>query len=144
VAIKKVDYEELIKFLKDNILSRFGVIENFITDNGLIFIGSKFTEFCGEFGIVMAQSSKYYPQGNGLAKSTNNTCIQILNKIVDKNQRNWNLKLIDALWASRMTPKDNTGMCLYTLVYGKEEKNTIILEMNALTFVVNTEGAEYF
>jgi hypothetical protein len=144
VALKKVDFEELIKFLKDNILSRFGVPEKFITDNGSIFIGSIFTEFCGEYVIVMGQSSNYYPQGNGLAESTNNTLIRMLKKIVDKNQRNWHLKLIDALWESRVTPKYSTGMSLYTLVYGKEGKMTIILELNALTFVVNTEDAEYF
>jgi hypothetical protein len=43
MALKKVDFEELIKFLKDNILSIFGVPKKFITDNGSIFIGSKFT-----------------------------------------------------------------------------------------------------
>jgi hypothetical protein len=53
VALKRVDTEELIKFLKHNILSRFGVPEKFITDNGSIFIGSKFTKFGGEYGIVM-------------------------------------------------------------------------------------------
>jgi hypothetical protein len=56
MALKKVDSKELIKFLKDNILSRFDVPKKFITDNGSIFIGSKFTEFCGEYGIVMGQS----------------------------------------------------------------------------------------
>jgi hypothetical protein len=43
IALKRVDSEELIKIIKDNILSRFGVPEKFITDNGSIFIGSKFT-----------------------------------------------------------------------------------------------------
>jgi hypothetical protein len=43
VALKKVDSEELIKFLKDNIFSRFTVLEKFIIDNGSILIGSKFT-----------------------------------------------------------------------------------------------------
>jgi hypothetical protein len=45
VTLKKVDDEEIIKFLKDNILSRFGVLDKFITENGSIFIGSKFTDF---------------------------------------------------------------------------------------------------
>jgi hypothetical protein len=39
VVLKKVDAEELIKFLKDNSLSRFGVPNKRITDNGSIFIG---------------------------------------------------------------------------------------------------------
>ena len=43
VALKKDDSKELINFLKYNILSRFDVPEKFITDNGSIFIGSKFT-----------------------------------------------------------------------------------------------------
>jgi hypothetical protein len=68
--------------------------------------------------------------------------VQILKKIVDGNQRNWHLKLTEALWASRTTPKDSTGMTLYLLVYGKEEKMPINLELNALIFMVNTEDTE--
>ena len=110
MALKRVDSKELIKFLKDNILSRFGVLEKFITNNGSIFIGSKFTEFCGEYEIFMGHSSNYYPQGNGLAESINKTLIQILKKTIDENQRNWHLKLTDALWVNKMIMKDNTGM----------------------------------
>jgi hypothetical protein len=85
VALKKADAEELIRFLKENIFSRFGVPNKFIIENGSIFIGSKFTEFYGKYRIIMGQSSNYYPQGNGLAESTNKTLVQILKKIVDNN-----------------------------------------------------------
>jgi hypothetical protein len=50
--------------------------------------------------------------------------------------------LVDALWARRTTLKDNTGMSFYTSVYGKEVKMPISLELNALTFVVNTDDEE--
>jgi len=82
----------------------------------------------------MVQSSNYYPQVNGLVESTNKT--------IDKNQMNWHLKLTDALWESRTTPKDSTGMSPYTLVYGKELKIPISLTLNALTYKVNTEDTE--
>jgi hypothetical protein len=97
--------------------------------------------FVENMGLLWGLSSNYYPQGNGLAESTNKTLIQILKKTIDKNQKNWHLKLTDALWASKMTLKDSTGMSLYMLVYGKEEKMPISLELNALTCVVNTEDA---
>jgi transposase InsO family protein len=139
VELKKVDFEDLIKFLKDNILSRFSFPDKFITDNGSIFIGSKFTEFCREYGIIMGQPSNYYPQGNGLVESTNKTLVQILKKTIDRNQTNWHLKLTDALWESKTTPKDSIGMSPYTLVYGKEVKMPISLKLNALTYVVNTK-----
>jgi hypothetical protein len=74
----------------------------------------------------------YYPQGNGLAESTNKTLVQILKKIVDGNQRNWHLKLTEALWASRKTMKDSTGMNPYLLVYGKEAKMSICWIMLSL------------
>ena len=61
VVLKNVDVEELIKFLKDNILLRFGVPDKFITENGSIFIGSKFMKFCRKYGIIMVQSLNYYP-----------------------------------------------------------------------------------
>jgi hypothetical protein len=62
--------------------------------------------------------------------------------MIDLNQRNWHLKLIDALWESRLTPKDSTGISPYTLVYGKEARMPINLELNALTYVVNIEDVE--
>lgn len=46
VALKKVDAEELIRFLKENFMSLFCVPNKFITRNDLIFIGSKVTDFC--------------------------------------------------------------------------------------------------
>jgi hypothetical protein len=65
-----------------------------------------------------------------------------LKKTIDKNQRNWHLNFTDALWERRTTPKYNTKMSLYTLVYGKEEKMPIRLELNAFTFVVNIEDTK--
>jgi hypothetical protein len=47
-----------------------------------------------------------------------------------------------ALWSSRTTPKDSNGMTLYLLVYGKEEKMSINLELNALISMVNIEYME--
>jgi hypothetical protein len=55
-GIEIVDLEQLIQFMEENIMSRFGVPENLITNNGSIFVGSKFTAFCGKFGILMGQS----------------------------------------------------------------------------------------
>jgi hypothetical protein len=116
IPLRKVYSEKLIKFLKDNILSIFEFREKFITDNGSIFIGSKFTKFYREFSILMGQSSNYYPQGNGLVEFTNKTLVQILKKTIDQNKTYWHLKLTDALWVKKLTPKDRIGTSPYSLV----------------------------
>jgi hypothetical protein len=141
-ALKKVDDEELIGFLKENIMSRFFVPDKFITENYFILIGSKFTKFFTHYGIIMGQCLDYYPQGNGLAESTKRTLVYILKKIVDGSQRNWHLKLTKELWESRTTPKDSFEMNLYLLFYGKEANMPINLEINTLISMVNTEHME--
>ena len=65
-------------------------------------------------------STNYYPQGNGLAESTNKNLIRILKKTVIENQRGWHIALPNALWADRVTPNNYLGVSPYTLVYGKE------------------------
>lgn len=50
-TLRNAYFDHLIHFLKENILYRFGVPKKFITDNGSIFVGSKFTNFCGEFNL---------------------------------------------------------------------------------------------
>jgi hypothetical protein len=45
IALKEANIEYLIQFLQENILSRFSVPENFITNNGSIFINLNFTTF---------------------------------------------------------------------------------------------------
>jgi hypothetical protein len=75
VSLRNIDSKQLILFLKDISLSRFGVLEKFITYNGSILIGYKFINFCGEYGIIMGQSSNCYPQRNSLDESKNKTLI---------------------------------------------------------------------
>lgn len=45
--------KELILFFEENIFFRFGIPKKFIIDIGSIFVGSKFTSFCGEYGVTM-------------------------------------------------------------------------------------------
>ena len=58
-----------------------------------------------------------------MVESTNKTLIQVLKKIIAENQRNWHKRLIDALWASKITPMGSTRESPYTLVYRKEAYN---------------------
>jgi transposase InsO family protein len=87
IVLKEANTEHLIQFLQENSLTSFGVLKKFIIDNGPIFTSSKFTSFCGKNGIVMGQSSNYYPQGNGLVESTNKSMVYIFKKIVVTNRR---------------------------------------------------------
>jgi len=66
--------------------------------------------------------------------------IQDLKTIIVTNQRNWHIKLIEDLWESVLTLKERIGHTPYTLVYGKEARLPLHLELNA--FVVATENED--
>jgi hypothetical protein len=78
------------------------------------------TEFSLDKGIIIKYSANYYPQGNGVAESTNKNLVRILKKIVTDNQINWHNQLHNALWVDRVTPKESIGNSPYFLVYGQE------------------------
>jgi hypothetical protein len=54
----------VIKFLEENILSRFGCPEKNITDNALAFKSLAMTDFCQKYNIILGHSTTHYPQGN--------------------------------------------------------------------------------
>ncbi|KAH9289484.1 hypothetical protein KI387_033601, partial [Taxus chinensis] len=93
----------------------FGVPATIISDNALAFLGAKITDWAVKHGIYLSSSSNYYPQGNGLAESTNKNLLRIIRRTLKDNQRAWHLMLNSALWADRVTPKRSVGNSPYKL-----------------------------
>lgn len=98
----------------------------------MAFVGSKVTKWALKNDIVLNTSSNYYPQGNGLAESTNKNLIRIIKRALQENQRDWHSKLKSSLWFDRITPKKFIGNSPYMLVYGKEARLPISTEFPAL------------
>jgi hypothetical protein len=110
----------MASFLESHIITRFEIPESLVFDNAKDFSSLKLTEFSLEQNIKVKYSTNYYPQGNGLADSTNKNLIKILKKIVNDHQINWHLALQKALWVGRVTPKSSIGNSPFFLVYGQE------------------------
>jgi len=70
----------IMQFLETNILSKFGCPEKIITDNAVAFKSKRMTNFCHKYHITLGHSTAYYPQGNGLAESSNKSLINIIKK----------------------------------------------------------------
>ena len=66
----------VIKFMEENIISRFGCPAKIVTDNARAFKSAKFVNFCQQYNIALKYSIAYYPQGNGLAESSNKTLVR--------------------------------------------------------------------
>ena len=86
------------------------------TDNAKDFCKCEMTEFCVDHGIVLSHSSNYYPQGNGLAESSNKNLIKLLKRMVGENKTSWDTRLKYALWEDRTTVKSITRKSPFELV----------------------------
>ena len=93
------DHKTVIKFLKENILSRFGIPRAMISDGGTHFYNKPFESLMKKYGITHKVATPYHPQTSGQVELANREIKQILEKTVNPNRKDWSLRLNDALWA---------------------------------------------
>ncbi|CAL2258216.1 unnamed protein product [Prunus armeniaca] len=98
--VKSTTSQEIITFIEEQIIQRFGIPESITTNRGSSFIYGKMLDMVEAFKFKLLQSTPYYAQANGQAES--------------------NDKLSETLWAYRTSKKDSTGMTPYALTYGHD------------------------
>eukprot|EP00253_Pinus_taeda_P001617 PITA_01617 len=120
IPLKTTNSEAIIEFIDQFIITRFGVLNALVFYNASYFSGNSMFDFTIKRGFKLKYSANYYPQGNGLAESTNKNLIKIIKQTIEQNHKNWHKSLIFALWADRITEKASISSSLFRLAYGKE------------------------
>ena len=108
------------KFVWKNLITRFGVLDSLVSENGLQFDSRTFQEFCSDLDIKNRYSTLAYPQSNGQAEVVNKTILNGLKERLDGAKGKWAEELLNVLWAYRTTPRRSTGETPFTLTYGAE------------------------
>jgi hypothetical protein len=118
IPLKRVTSENMVEFVKEHIIYRFGIPQTITTDQGTQFTSSEFKDFAESMGLKLLNSSPYYAQANGQAEASNNIMIKIIQKKIDQKPKRWHSVLNEALWAYRMAPHGATQTSPYELFYG--------------------------
>ena len=71
VPLKNMTHREVIEFITEHIVHRFGISQTLTTDQGSSFISKEVHDFAESYKIKILNSSLYYAQANGQAESSN-------------------------------------------------------------------------
>ena len=88
-ALANIQDVNVKKFEWKNIVTRFGVLDSLISNNGLQFDSRAFRKFCSDLGIKNRYSTPAYPQSNGQAEATNKAIVNSLKKMLDGAKGRW-------------------------------------------------------
>jgi transposase InsO family protein len=113
-------HREVISFVQEHIIYRFGVPQTLTTDQGPSFMSHQFSEFVEFIKIKLMNSSPYYAQANGQTEASNKVLIKIIKKWIEDKPMGWHEKLSEALWAQRTSRNGATKVTPFELVYGQE------------------------
>jgi len=78
-----------IKFFKKNIMSRFGISQEVITDNGTQFADKRMRKLMKELNIKQHFTSVEHPQTNGQVESADRVILRGLKRRLEEAKGNW-------------------------------------------------------
>nr|XP_012466145.1 unnamed protein product [Gossypium raimondii] len=119
------------KFLKKEIICRYGMPERIISDNALNLNNNSIAKVCSQFKIRHHNSSPYRPKMNGAVEAANKNIKKIVGKMTE-TYKDWHEKLPFALLAYRTSVRTSTGATPFSLVYGMEAVLPLEVEIPSL------------
>ena len=128
------------KFIKNNIIYRYGVPNEIISDNGSHF-KKEVIDLLEKYNVAVHKSSTYWLQTNGAVEAANKNIKNILQKMVE-TYKDWPDKLPFALWGYRTSIWTSTGATPYSLVYKIEAILPIEIEVPLLRVMAECQIVE--
>nr|XP_025611930.1 uncharacterized protein K02A2.6-like [Arachis hypogaea] len=100
------------------VITRFGIPEVVVFDNGTQFSDKKFVEFFSGLGIKQKFSSIEHPQTNGQVEAANKVILLGLKKRLDNKKGAWADELASVLKSYQKTKQSSTWETPFRLTYG--------------------------
>ncbi|GJS51763.1 reverse transcriptase domain-containing protein [Tanacetum coccineum] len=108
------------KFVWDNIVCRFGLPGEIVSDNGKQFCDNPFKDWCEKLCIRQCFASVKHPQANGLVERANRSLGEGIKARLDERSKDWMGELSHVLWVHRTMIKSSNGETPFSLTYGTE------------------------
>ena len=129
MATKSFDAGTSAIFLFNEVICKYGMIEQVLTYQGVSFEAPLFGHLCKLLGSNKIRSSKYHAQANGGVERMNKVIKLALAKYVDENDDDWDVFLQMTISAHNNTFHSSIGMAPYEAVFGRPSVQLCVIIM---------------
>ena len=120
-------------FIFEDILCRWGAIDEIVTDNGSAFVAA-LTYLADRYGIRHIRISAYNSRGNGIVERQHRTIRESIVKACQGEIHKWPVVAPHAFWADRVTTRKSTGHSPFYMAHGTEP--TLPFDLTLATFLI--------
>ena len=121
------------RFIFEEILCRWGAVEEIVTDNGSAYIAA-LDWLSSKYSIRHIKISAYNSRANGIVERQHRTIRESLLKTCEGDASKWPVVAPHVFWADRVTTRRSTGHSPFFMVHGTEPILPLDIEM--ATFLV--------
>ena len=108
-----------------DLFANVGVAQVVVSDCGSNFTSQPTREMLSRLGYSPRLNTPGHPQASGLVERFNQTCKNMLYRVIQDHQRQWHKFVPLMVWALREVPNATTGTSPYMLVYGQTPRGPL-------------------
>ncbi|GKC17553.1 reverse transcriptase domain-containing protein, partial [Tanacetum coccineum] len=128
-AVATITGNQVKKFVWDNIVCRFGLPGEIVSDNSKQFSDNPFKDWCDKLNITQQFTLMKHPQSNGLVERENQSLGKGIKARLGKGNKNWIDELPHFMWAHRTMIKLSHDDTPFSLTYETEAVIPAEIEM---------------
>jgi hypothetical protein len=117
-ALPKASGDEIVKFIYEEIVLKFGNPVEIFTDRGQNFMSKVLKQYMNKIRSKHTFTSAYHPRSNSKCERTNQTVKNMLKKYVNGDVHSWDEYVDTVTFACRIRKHATTGHSPFFLVYG--------------------------
>lgn len=117
-ALNNATGEEIVKFIYEEIVLKFGNPVELFTDRGANFLSKVLKQYMNKIRSKHTFTSAYHPRSNSKCERVNQIIKSMLKKYVNGNVHSWDDYIDTTTFACRIRKHTTTGHSPFFLVYG--------------------------
>ena len=119
-AVRDNSAQTAVRFLKEEIISKFGTPRCILTDNGTHFTSSLMNELIKQMGATHLYSTPYHPETNGQIERYNSTMDAKIAILSNQRKTNWDDQLPFVTFNYNTSIHSSTKQVPFEMMYGRK------------------------